>query len=193
MELNIQNLDPKKKEEIKTIIELGKTFGGTPEVDEYLMGRLMSVYLPEETSNVDTLASAYALTEDEAIKQLLNQELYKQVGLNPETATRNQTYMSAFKQEFPIEGNPANASLWSVVQEHPEILEQYYNPPAQEIPNLGGIETGTVFPGTSVPAKKNESEKKRRERLESLISQYQSNLPKLPVNNPPVYNPFINQ
>ena len=179
MELNIQNLDPKKKEEIKTIIELGKTFGGTPEVDEYLMGRLMSVYLPEETSNVDTLASAYALTEDEAIKQLLNQELYKQVGLNPETATRNQTYMSAFKQEFPIEGNPANANLWAVVQEHPEILEQYYNPAIQEMPSLGGVGTGTTLPGVST-APKNESEKERRRRLESLVSQYTSNLPKIP-------------
>ena len=107
MELDITNLDPERKEKIKTIVELGKAFGGTPEVDDYLMGELLSVYLPEETSNIDTLASAYSLTEDEAIKSLLTKELYKTLGMNPEDATKTQTYLNAFKQEFPIEGNPA--------------------------------------------------------------------------------------
>lgn len=179
MELNITGLDPERKEKIKTIVELGKAFGGTPEVDDYLMGQLLSVYLPKETSNIDTLASAYSLTEDESIKNLLNKELYKMLGMNPEDATKNQTYMNAFRQEFPIEGNPANASLWTAVQEHPEVLEQYYNPTIQEMPSLGGVGTGTTLPGVSV-APKNESEKERRRRLESLVSQYTSNLPKIP-------------
>lgn len=172
MELDITNLDPERKEKIKTIVELGKAFGGTPEVDDYLMGELLSVYLPEETSNIDTLASAYSLTEDEAIKSLLTKELYKTLGMNPEDATKTQTYLNAFKQEFPIEGNPANANLWAVVQEHPEILEQYYNPTI--VPFSGGANVS--LPGVST-APKNESEKERRERLESLVSQYKSNLP----------------
>ena len=179
MELDITNLDPERKEKIKTIVELGKAFGGTPEVDDYLMGELLSVYLPKETSNIDTLASAYSLTEDESIKNLLTKELYKTLGMNPEDATKNQTYMNAFRQEFPIEGNPANASLWTAVQEHPEVLEKYYNPTIQEMPSLGGVGTGTTLPGVSV-APKNESEKERRRRLESLVSQYTSNLPKIP-------------
>lgn len=179
MELDITNLDPERKEKIKTIIELGKAIGGTPEIDNYLTEQLLSTYLPQETSNIDTLASAYSLTEDESIKNLLTKELYKTLGMNPEDATKNQTYMNAFKQEFPIEGNPANASLWTAVQEHPEVLEQYYNPTIQEMPSLGGVGTGTTLPGVSV-APKNESEKERRRRLESLVSQYTSNLPKIP-------------
>lgn len=175
MELNITGLDPERKEKIKTIVELGKAFGGTPEVDDYLMGELLSVYLPKETSNIDTLASAYSLTEDESIKNLLNKELYKMLGMNPEDATKTQTYLNAFKQEFPIEGNPANASLWTAVQEHPEILEQYYNPTI--VPFSGGANVS--LPGVST-APKNESEKERRRRLESLVSQYTSNLPKIP-------------
>ena len=47
------------------------------------------------------------------------------------------------------------------------------------MPSLGGVGTGTTLTGVSV-APKNESEKERRRRLESLVSQYTSNLPKIP-------------
>lgn len=199
MEINISNLDPEKQQRIKTIVELGQMFGGTPEMDEYLIGQLMNVYLPEEeTSDIDKLASAYSLTEDEDIRELLNQELYKDLGIE-----QNQTGMTGLDEEIysPLfesfanqystdKGNRQqaleNAKYQQLMKENPQALEQFYGYQqpnrslGQSIEDLGGV-WGTLKKSPYTLLSQmfgGETKDQERKRLESLLQQYQSNIPK---------------
>lgn len=215
MKISLKGLSPEQKEKVKTIVTLGQAIGGNEKIDNYLMQQLMNVYLPE-TNSIDELASLYQLTGEESVKDDLLREYYTSKGIDPEQRKLNNIYSQKFAEDYALDdekyGNE-NAYLQAIIQEHPELLTQYYEgSPKPEKFNWGSIGAGAAtgagvgvgaglaggpFAGISVPVgagvggvvggiaglinaisdKSTESEKEKRARLESLVSQYRSNLP----------------
>lgn len=208
-------LSKQQKEEAKKIAQLGVMFGGSKEMDNYLMQQMMGVLMPE-TNSIDELASLYQLTGEESVKDDLLSEYYTSKGIDPKQRKSNNIYFQKFAEDYALDDSKygdENARLQALIQEHPELLTQYYEgSPKPEKFNWGSIGTGVAtgagvgagaglaggpLAGISVPVgagvggvvggiaglinaisdKNTESEKEKRARLESLVSQYRSNLP----------------
>jgi len=208
-------LSKQQKEEAKKIAQLGVMFGGSKEMDNYLMQQMMGVLMPE-TNSIDELASLYQLTGEESVKDDLLSEYYTSKGIDPKQRESNNIYFQKFAEDYALDDKKygdENAYLQTLIQEHPELLTQYYEgSPEPEKFNWGSIGTGAAtgagvgagaglaggpLAGISVPVgagvggvvggiaglinaisdKNTESEKEKRARLESLVSQYRSNLP----------------
>lgn len=215
MKISLKGLSPEQKEKVKTIVTLGQTVGGNEKMDNYLMQQLMNVYLPE-TNSIDELASLYQLTGEESVKDDLLSEYYTSKGIDPKQRESNNIYSQKFAEDYALDDNKygdENARLQTLIQEHPELLTQYYEgSPEPEKFNWGSIGAGAAtgagvgagaglaggpLAGISVPVgagvggivggiaglinaisdKNTESDKEKRARLESLVSQYRSNLP----------------
>ncbi len=128
MKINLKGLSPEQKEKVKTIVTLGQAIGGNEKIDNYLMQQLMNVYLPE-TNSIDELASLYQLTGEESVKDDLLREYYTSKGIDPKQRVLNNIYSQKFAEDYALDdekyGNE-NAYLQAIVQEHPELLTQYY-------------------------------------------------------------------
>jgi len=210
------NLDDEQREKALKIAQLGKMVGGDERMDQYLMGELMSILLPPEpeTDKVDELASAYALTEDPHLQDLLKQEVYKSQGIDPQERAQQEALMAKFGGEFAPGENPENDYYNTLMQQNPQLLEQYYSQKPDEekfkwgaIPAGMGVGAGVgagaglaggPLAGVTVPVgagvgsiiggigglieaisdKNNESPKEKKKRLDRLIDQYQSNIPR---------------
>jgi len=215
MKINLKGLSPEQKEKVKTIVTLGQAIGGNEKIDNYLMQQLVNVYMPE-TDSIDELASLYQLTGEESVKDDLLREYYTSKGIDPKQRMLNNIYSKKFAEDYALDdekyGNE-NAYLQAIVQEHPELLAQYYEgspePEKFKWKNIGigmgsgaaaGAGVGAMFGGlgaipgsilgagiggiggliTAIADKNTENAKEKRARLESLVSQYRSNLPKIP-------------
>lgn len=171
MKISLKGLTPEQKQQVRTIVQLGQSIGGTEEIDNYLMSQLMNVYMPE-TDKIDDLASAYEITEDPTIKSELTNSLFKKLGINPEQKALDETLFKSFAEKYPIEQNDnkrayENAQFQTMMQQSPEMLRQFYQGTPER--NMSSP-ISAIFSG--------ESEKEKRARLQSLLSQYQSNLPR---------------
>ena len=205
-------LSKQQKEEAKKIAQLGMMFGGNEEMDNYLMQQMMGVLMPE-TNSIDELASLYQLTGEESVKDDLLSEYYTSKGIDPKQRESNSIYSTKFAEDYALDDKKygdENAYLQAIIQEHPELLTQYYEgspkPEKFKWGNIGigagsgaGVGAGVgaaiggvgAIPGsiigagiggiggliTAINDKKTENDKEKRARLESLVSQYRSNLP----------------
>lgn len=212
MKISLKGLSPEQKEKVKTIVTLGQAIGGNEKMDNYLMQQLMNVYLPE-TNSIDELASLYQLTGEESVKDDLLSEYYTSKGIDPKQRVSNNIYSQKFAGDYALDDKKygdENARLQTLIQEHPELLTQYYEgspePEKFKWKNIGigmgsgaaaGAGAGAMFGGvgaipgsilgaaaggiggliTAISDKKTENAKEKRARLESLVSQYRSNLP----------------
>lgn len=180
--INISGMTPEQKKQVKTIIELGQQFGNDESMANYLMGQLMDVYMPKEDpqeTRINELGSAYELTQDENIKNLLNEELYKRLGMDPQAEAEKQALLTQFQTEFPTDNEDAaqNALIMSQAQANPELVKQYL---ASSAPQPSPFQAPTLNPITSI---KNfmkymggyETAEDKRKRFTDIASQY--NLP----------------
>ena len=210
-----ENLTDEQLEKLLIIAQMMEKAQGDKNTINALNEYALSVLLPE-TNKMDELASLYELTGDESIKNELLNEYYKTQGIDPKQRVSNNIYSQKFAEDYALDDKKygdENAYLQAIVQEHPELLTQYYEgSPEPEKFNWGSIGAGAAtgagvgvgaglaggpLAGISVPVgagvggvvggiaglinaisdKKNESDKEKRARLESLVSQYRSNLP----------------
>lgn len=210
-----ENLTDEQLEKLLIIAQMMEKSQGDKNTINALNEYALSVLLPE-TNSIDELASLYQLTGEESVKDDLLNEYYTSKGIDPKQRVFNNIYSRKFAEDYALDdekyGNE-NAYLQAIVQEHPELLTQYYEgSPEPEKFNWGSIGAGAAtgagvgvgaglaggpLAGISVPVgagvggvvggiaglinaisdKKNESDKEKRARLESLVSQYRSNLP----------------
>ena len=198
-------LTKKQKEEAMKIAEMGSMFGGSKEVDQYLMEQMMNVLLPQ-TDKVDELASLYSITKDDKVKSELLNEYYKTQGIDPAQKAQQEALMTQFGEEFPIDSSDAgqNIAYQNFMQQNPEALSQYYTGKEKEpfkwgwipagigagaaagagIGSLGGP-IGTVGGGVvggiagliGSIIDSGESGKEKEKRIKSLMEQYKSNIP----------------
>lgn len=131
--MDFSKLNDEKKNRLKTILELGKVFGGTKEADQFLMGEMMNVLLPE-TDKLDEIASAGTVLNDiggaeTPMGKLFLNEWYKQNGVNPDAQNTQDVLMGQFKQEFPtdVQDPTQNMQMQDLVAQNPQLLQQYYN------------------------------------------------------------------
>jgi len=186
-------LSDKQRDEAMKIASLGAMFGGTKEMDSYLMQAMMNVLIPE-TDEMDEMASLYSLTEDEGLKQDMLSKYYEGQGIDP-----------AKKAQEESQDAGKNISYQTFMQQNPEALSQYYDSKPSyegEMSNLaaigGGIGAGALTGGGivgppgiliggllggglglgSTLIRGNERKKEEEQRIKSLMEQYQSNIPK---------------
>jgi hypothetical protein len=199
-------LSDKQRDEAMKIASLGAMFGGTKEMDSYLMQAMMNVLIPE-TDEMDEMASLYSLTEDEGLKQDMLSKYYEGQGIDPAKKAQEQALLAQFAEQFPSESQDAgkNISYQTFMQQNPEALSQYYEGTPDDKFNWGYIPAGVgagVATGAGVGALGGpvgalgggaiggiagliaalttgvEDKKKKEERIKSLMEQYQSNIPK---------------
>lgn len=206
MKIDITGLSPEKKQKIKSIAMLSEQFGSDPSIYKSLVGAIIDIYLGEETNSMDELASLYSITGDEGVKGDLINEYYKGRGVDPAQKQQQEALFSRFSQEFPLDSSDAgqNAYYQSVAKSNPDLLSQYYQGQPESDFKWGWIPAGAgagALVGAGIGAAGGpigmgagaigggligligsildsaESGKKKEERLKSLISQYQSNIP----------------
>jgi hypothetical protein len=199
-------LSDKQRDEAMKIASLGAMFGGTKEMDSYLMQAMMNVLIPE-TDEMDEMASLYSLTEDEGLKQDMLSKYYEGQGIDPAKKAQEEALLAQFAEQFPSESQDAgkNISYQTFMQQNPEALSQYYDSKPSyegEMSNLaaigGGIGAGALTGGGivgppgiliggllggglglgSTLIRGNERKKEEEQRIKSLMEQYQSNIPK---------------
>lgn len=207
-----ENLSDEDLQKLLIISQMMERSQGDKNTINALNEYAVSVLLPE-TNKIDELASLYSITEDESVKDDLLSEYYTSKGIDPKQRKSNNIYSQKFAEDYALDDKKygdENAYLQTIIQEHPELLTQYYEgspePEKFKWGNIGigagsgaaaGAGAGAIFggigavPGSIVGAgiggiggliaaisdKNTENDKEKRARLESLVSQYRSNLP----------------
>jgi len=193
MKISLKGLSDQQKEQVKTIVTLGQTIGGNEKMDNYLMQQLMGVYMPE-VDKVGELASLYGITEDEQVKKDLLKEYYNSRGMeysgdsasSPDSVAQ-QALLEKFKRSYSTDiGNDKkayeNAQFQSAVTQNPEILDQYYSyeQPDRTVGEAWSSNKGLLKSPMSFLSQLGggETSKQKRARLQKLIEQYKSNIPR---------------
>lgn len=147
-------VDPEQRrtERINQLINLGKTMGGNPDIDEMIMTAILNEYMAEPEDRTDQLAQAYQLTQDPLIGQEFATGLYGELGIDPVEKQKQDLYMQEFMKDFTE--NADTADIYAAVRRNPNLVEQYYNALDRE---------GKGFLGL------NNTEKKREERMRRLM------------------------
>jgi len=207
-----ENLSDEDLQKLLIIAQMTEKSQGDKNTINALNEYALSVLLPE-TNKMDELASLYSITGDEKVKSELLNEYYKTQGIDPKQRVLSNIYSQKFAEDYALDDKKygdENAYLQTIIQEHPELLAQYYEgtplPEKFKWKNIGigmgsgaaaGAGAGAVFGGlgalpgsiigagiggiggliTAISDKNTENAKDKRARLESLVSQYRSNLP----------------
>lgn len=129
MELDISGMPAEQKDKIKKIIMLGQQFGGTEEIDNYLMGELLGAYMPQEQAAPEldkNLLDIYKATEDPVVGKALTQDYFGKAGLEyggGDTAEGgiDPKMMEEILKAYEQEGGKIDPTLQST---NPNIIKQ---------------------------------------------------------------------
>ena len=123
-----ENLTDEQLEKLLIIAQMMEKAQGDDTLVNELNKQALTVLLPE-TDTIDELASLYQLTGEESVKDDLLREYYTSKGIDPKQRVFNNIYSRKFAEDYALDdekyGNE-NAYLQAIVQEHPELLTQYY-------------------------------------------------------------------